>query len=149
MGSLILGGVIFILVLLVLRCVGAWMLRIDEVIVNQKETNKLLERIYLKSIKDGVVSSESNDNIKLTVDLNIMEEKKLGIIYSNSKIEDFKVKVDEVITGSVCDLSGIEKGDTILSLNGVSILHRQDLTNEIRKIKKSNNLIFNFEIKRN
>lgn len=43
---------ILIIFILLLRAIGSWMLRINDVINTQKETNKLLEKI-LKELKNN------------------------------------------------------------------------------------------------
>ena len=47
--------VFFILFILIIRWVGAWMLRIDEVINELKKTNKNLISIYKKIPQNGKV----------------------------------------------------------------------------------------------
>ncbi|WP_155296201.1 hypothetical protein [Spirosoma rigui] len=48
MGTLVIALIIFVVVIFVLRAVGAWMLRIDEVIKNQKIIIEELKNINQK-----------------------------------------------------------------------------------------------------
>ena len=45
MGPLLISIVFFVVFVIVLRLFGAWMLRIDEVIANQKELIKSIDRL--------------------------------------------------------------------------------------------------------
>lgn len=57
--EIIIGLVIIVLVVFIIRAFGAWMLRIDEVIDNQKEQTKLL-----KSISETLQEKRNSENSK-------------------------------------------------------------------------------------
>ena len=51
MTSFLLGFILLVGFILIMRLLGAWMLRINDVIAQQKETNRLLR---LMAIADGI-----------------------------------------------------------------------------------------------
>ena len=57
--EIIIALIIIVLIVFITRAFGAWMLRIDEVIDNQKEQTKLL-----KSISDTLLEKRNSENSK-------------------------------------------------------------------------------------
>lgn len=61
MGPLLISIVFFIVLVIVLRLFGAWMLRIDEVIANQKELIKSIDRLN-NNLGNRFGNDKSNDD---------------------------------------------------------------------------------------
>lgn len=142
MGYLIFYVIIFIVIILIMRVVGAWMLRINEVIEQQHETNKLLKKLCMNVENKEAKEVEKEKIIEVTLTDRELEDKKLGISYNDLSGD---VKIDNIETSSSCYKSGLRVDDIIVSLNGEIIRHMDDLTNEIKKIKDAGSPVYNFE----
>lgn len=142
MGYLIFYVIIFIVIILVMRVVGAWMLRINEVIEQQHETNKLLKKLCMNVESKENKKVEEEKIIEVTLTDKELEDKKLGISYNELSGD---VKIDNIETSSSCYKSGLRVDDIIVSLNGKIIRRMDDLTNEIKKIKNTGSTVYNFE----
>lgn len=148
MELLIVGVVIFIVIILIMRVFGAWMLRINEVIDQQKETNKLLERLCKANGEPQVWKDATIREIKVNLTEKEIQDKKLGIVYSPSETDNYQIKIENVKEGSSCDLQGIKIGDIITKLNGVKISKRADLDLKIQELKRFKVNQYEFIVKR-
>lgn len=142
MGYLIFYVIIFIVIILIMRVVGAWMLRINEVIEQQHETNKLLKKLCMNVESKEAKEIEKEKIIEVTLTDGELEDKKLGISYNDLSGD---VKIDNIETSSSCYKSGLRIDDIIVSLNGKIIRSIDDLTNEIKKIKDAGSPVYKFE----
>lgn len=61
MGPLLISIVFFVVLVIVLRLFGAWMLRIDEIIANQKELIKSIDRLN-NNLGNRFGNDKSNDD---------------------------------------------------------------------------------------
>jgi len=61
MGPILITLVLFVVCVILLRLFGAWMLRIDEVIANQKELIKTLDRLN-NNLSNRYGNDKANDN---------------------------------------------------------------------------------------
>lgn len=142
MGYLVFTVIIFIVFILVIRVFGAWMLRINEVIEQQHETNKLLKKLCMDVVDKKIEETEKDKEIEVILTEKEIKEKKLGISYNDLSGD---VKIDNIETSSSCYRCGLRVDDIIVSLNGKNIRCKDDLTNEITKIKESGSSIYKFE----
>lgn len=140
MGVFIVWLIILVVIILIIRIFGAWMLRINEIIELQKETLKELKKINSRNSVEEI-KKEENDIVVVTLNSNEIENKSLGLTFSD---ETGDVVIENVINGSACDRGGLKFGDIIIALNGVSIRSTDDLTKEIKKRKNINYPTYTF-----
>lgn len=143
MESIIISVCGFIVTILILRSLGAWMFRINELIDQQKETNKLLERQYNFMTRNEVGKFEEKE-IKIVLTDEEVENNELGITFRDGK----NVKLSGVKSGSSCDKQGLMLNDMILKLNGEKVYSKEDLIRKIKAVRNERAANYDFVVKR-